>query len=368
MGWDEKLDEHIVLNIGGAVAVRLIDARPADVRAVRRQLGTLTPEVEEGSADVEIRFVADPIGGEATLIGKDDAARAGDEFLLMRGRHRFAFALGADGAIRIRARHDSGEIPLLVPLLSAAAADRGLIPLHASAFVWKGRSVLLSGWSKGGKTEALLPFMERGAAFVGDEWLFMAPDEPVVSGIPEPIRIWDWHLEDLPALTGRLTGRERTRLTGWRTAAGLFRRLGRASSILTRVADQADKQRYVQIDPARGFGADRYVPRTPVDVVFLLQSSTAPGVRVAAADPATVARRIAASTTFEHLRVLEAELKQQYGFPERAHRLWEAVEARTAELESRLAGLPVFEVTHPYPVPTGDLFDAMVPFVEGAGA
>ena len=38
----------------------------------------------------------------------------------------------------------------------------------------------------------------NGARYVGDEWVYVAADGSRVSGIPEPVRVWDWHLHDLP--------------------------------------------------------------------------------------------------------------------------------------------------------------------------
>ena len=63
------------------------------------------------------------------------------------------------------------------------------------------------GWSKGGKTEALLAAMARGCLLRGRRVGLPHPDGEML-GLPEPIRVWDWHLEQFPELRQR--GRQAT--------------------------------------------------------------------------------------------------------------------------------------------------------------
>ncbi len=96
-------------------------------------------------------------------------------------------------------------VPLLIPILNLTALNRGILPLHASAFRYQDVGVLTTGWSKGGKTETLLAFMDRGANYIGDEWVYISDDGRHMTGIPEPIRVWEW------PHTGRaLAGKRRT--------------------------------------------------------------------------------------------------------------------------------------------------------------
>ena len=104
-------------------------------------------------------------------------------------------------------------VPLLIPILNMTLLARGVLPLHASAFVHEGTGVVATGWSKGGKTEALLAFASRGAEYVGDEWVYVASDGARVHGIPEPIRIWRWQLRQLPEYERMIKPAERARLT-----------------------------------------------------------------------------------------------------------------------------------------------------------
>ena len=61
-------------------------------------------------------------------------------------------------------------------ILNFTLLSKDCVPLHASAFTHQGKGILLTGWSKGGKTEALLAFAQHGARYVGDEWIILSGD------------------------------------------------------------------------------------------------------------------------------------------------------------------------------------------------
>ncbi len=122
-----------------------------------------------------------------------------------------------------------GTIPLLVPIVNLTALGRGLLPIHASAFVHAGLGVLVTGWAKGGKSEVLLAFAARGASYVGDEWVYLADDGSRMVGLPEPIRLWDWQLRAMPEFAARLTRGQRARLASTRALGVGARRRGRGT-------------------------------------------------------------------------------------------------------------------------------------------
>ncbi len=51
------------------------------------------------------------------------------------------------------------RVPLLTANVNLVVLGNGALPLHAAAFRFDGTGVLVTGWSKGGKTETLLAFM-----------------------------------------------------------------------------------------------------------------------------------------------------------------------------------------------------------------
>lgn len=89
-------------------------------------------------------------------------------------------------------------VPLLIPILNLTLLRKDCIPLHVSAFIYNGVGILTTGWSKGGKTTVLLAFASEGASYVAAEWVILTKDGQTMYGLPEPIRVRDWHIEQLP--------------------------------------------------------------------------------------------------------------------------------------------------------------------------
>jgi hypothetical protein len=364
------VSEAVDYDLGGIVGIRLQGATPAEERLVTRQLGPIRSRLAR-EPDLVIRFVEKlALGGPLRLLGADDVGYcAPDAFVVLRGKQksRARVLLPLDrvgGSLEIVCERGLAAVPHLVALVNLTALARGALPLHASAFLWNGTGVLATGWAKGGKTEALLAFLTEGAAYVGDEWVYLAGDGSRMIGIPEPIRVWDWQLEEVPWLAGRLRRGERARLAGLRAAAGATGRIaagtGRAAGLARRARPLLDRQRYVHVPPREVFGADRCIGEAVPSKLFFVATHEAPEVVVSPADPAEIARRMVFSLGEERADLLSCYRKFRFAFPERSSPLLEDCEARERELLARaLGGLEAYEVLHPYPVPIPALFQAM---------
>jgi hypothetical protein len=356
-------------DLHGIVGVRLLGAAPAEERMVTRQLGPIRARLER-EPDLVIRFVDRlELRSPLRLLGVDDAGFTDDAFLVLRGKRksRARVALPLDrlgGGAEIVCERGLAAVPHLVAIVNLTALARGALPLHASAFLWNGTGVLATGWAKGGKTEALLAFLTEGAAYVGDEWVYLAGDGSRMFGIPEPIRVWDWQLEHVPWLRGRLPRAERARLAGLRAVARASGRLaggsGKAADWARRVRPLVDRQRYVHVPPLEVFGAERCVPEAAPRKLFFVASHEAADVVVRPADPGEIARRMVFSLAEERADLLSCYRKFRFAFPEATHPVLEGCEARErAMLEKALAGMEAYEVLHPYPVAIPALFEAM---------
>ena len=263
---------------------------------------------------------------------------------------------------------------MLVPLLNATLLARGHLPLHAAAFVHRGRGVVATGWSKGGKTETLLAFMANGARYVADEWLYLAPGGASMFGIPEPIRVWNWHLRSLPELRARLSHGARARLSLLDFVAGGMSRVtaggARHGSVVTRTLNRAsalvENQLCVDLAPERLFGAAASLngspgssPLWPERVLFVV-SHEHPEISVRPIDPREVAERMLFSLAEEDQRLTSCYHKFRYAFPGRTNEFLErADERRRTLLHAALAGKDTFEVRHPYPVSLPELYRAL---------
>jgi len=208
---------EVDFDVHGLAGIRLIGASPADAASVRRQLGPLEGALHR-DPDIVIRFV-DRLKTSSCVrfLGLHEAGFTDDAFLILRSKHKSSAKVAVDfteigGQTRIVCERGLRAVPLLIPILNLSLLARGVLPLHASAFVHEGTGVVATGWSKGGKTEALLAFAARGAQYVGDEWVYVSRDGTHVSGIPEPIRIWHWQLDQLPEYAALISKREHARL------------------------------------------------------------------------------------------------------------------------------------------------------------
>ena len=288
--------------------------------------------------DITIRFVDRvEVQGALRLLGRE-AAYGDDEFLVLRGRRKTTVRVKIPVAdigttpLEIVAERGLSAVPFLLPIIMLTLLSKGIVPVHASAFVAGGRGTLVTGWAKGGKSEALLAFADRGATYVGDEWVFVTADGAAMAGLPEPMRLWDWQLAMVPRLRDRIGLGRRVRLG---TAASMSRLLagdGRALPVIRssapgdlarRLGAMAENQRSLQIPPERVFDGALRSGLVPLDSVVLIESSTDP---VAAAEPidgTILARRTAATVDPRAARHQALYLTFRYAFPERRNQLIE---------------------------------------------
>ncbi|MGH3035376.1 MAG: hypothetical protein ACRDON_12600 [Gaiellaceae bacterium] len=366
---------EIDYDLHGLVGIRLVDASPRDAAAVTRQLGPIQARLER-EPDIVIRFV-DRLATSSRLrhLGVEEAGFTDDAFLVLRSKHKapakvqIAFTEIGERC-EIVCERGLPAVPLLIPIVNLTVLHKGAVPLHASAFVHDGTGVVATGWSKGGKTEAMLAFVSRGAQYVGDEWVYITGDGERVFGIPEPIRVWDWHLQELPryrALAGR---GERVRLRAIKSLLsleGVFT-TPRARSLalargFRRVAPLLRKQLFVDIPPERLVAGGLGTLSGGFERLFFLASHDAPDVRVEPIDPLEVGRRMVFSLQHERLPFMTYYLMFRFAFPDRRNPvIEEAEELQREALERVLAGKPAYAVYHPYPASIPALFDAMSPY------
>ena len=351
-------------DVHGLAALRVLGASPADAAVIDRQLGGLRASLDR-DPDVVVRFVDRIEGsGPVRLLGLGEAGFTDDAFLLLRSRHkaRARVRIELDRAGRggeIVSERGVPAIPLLVAIVNLSVLANGGLPLHASAFLHGDTGVVATGWSKGGKTESLLAFMARGARFVGDEWVYVEPGGARVHGLPEPIRLWDWQIRQLAGVRARVPAGQRRRLAALRAAA-----VGARARAPERVAALLERQRHVDVAPARLFDDAGIALSAPFDRLFLMSSWEEPEIRVRPIAGAEVAARMASSLQYERAPLTAAYEQFRFAFPDRANPLLEDAPRRERELlDAIMAGREAHAVDHPYPVRLEGLFETMSPLV-----
>jgi hypothetical protein len=360
-------------DLHGIVRIRLIGASADDVAAVTAQLG-FPPGPAVGDPDIVVRFVERlPLSQPVRHLGVRDAGFTDDAFLLLRGPHKSRVHVripleDVGGSCEILCESGLRAVPLLIAVANASALAKGILPMHAAAFTHEGTGVLVTGWARGGKTETLLAFMARGAAYIGDEWVYLTPDGRML-GLPEPIKLWDWHLAEAPDFLAALDRPARARLRrfrgmdlGLRVAGHAL--AGRGKGLHARFQHLLESQRYVHVPPERLFGAQRCTLEGRLHKVVLVVSGDDRRVWAEPVDSLDVARRMVFSLEHERLDLRAAYLKFRFAFPQRCNPLLDQAGALQHELLTRaLDATEAYVLHHPYPAPIARLFETLAPLV-----
>ncbi|HEX6248363.1 MAG TPA: hypothetical protein VFZ64_10870 [Nocardioidaceae bacterium] len=360
-------------DLHGIVGVRLVDATHADLATVTRQLGPLRGDLA-GAPDITVRFVDRATASPLTHVGIGDSGYNDDGFFVLRrvggttARARIPFADVGRG-LEVVCERAMPAVPHLLALVNLTALAKGVLPLHASAFTLDGLGVLVTGWAKSGKTETLLAAVGRGACYVGDEWVYLTRDGNMY-GVPEPIRVWDWHLDQKPDILARRPRRDRARLATWR---GLGTLAATAAStplpgagLIRRGAPVVARQAYLQVPPEELFGAHRVRLHGRLDAAVLVMSHQDDGLVTRDAGPEEISRRMASSLADERATLLVHYRQYRYAFPELSSSAVENAGRREARLLTAIFDdRPAAVVAHPYPCDIAALGDAVVRAAHG---
>ena len=364
---------RVDFDLYGLLGVRLIGASAADVAAVSRQLGQTRKPLNR-APDITLRFVSEAeMPRSMRYLGAHDAGYTNNRFFVLRSRHKSVTRVAVPfeqlgGPCELICQSGLAAVPLLVPIINLTLLGRGVLALHASAFVYQGTGILTTGWSKGGKTEALLTFAAQGAQYIGDEWIYLDADGRMF-GIPEPIRAWKWHLDSLPQLRRRLTRGQKRRLRVLGMAVGAARRFARGRAgqgglrgLLARALPLVEKQLFADLPAEQLFPDAARAQGSALERVFFVGCHEEPGVTARPIEPHEIADRMVHSLAEEREPLMSYYRMFRFAFPERESALLEQASRLEHELLVRhLAERPCYEVVHPNPMDLADLYRAMRP-------
>ncbi|HMQ30941.1 MAG TPA: hypothetical protein PKD53_09440 [Chloroflexaceae bacterium] len=360
--------DGVDFSLHGLVGVRLVNAGPGEVATVTRQLGPLRGPIA-GTPDLTIRFVERlPAAGTVKLLGVEEGGFTEDAFLVLRSKHgarvRAQIPLGQVGRpCEIICERGLSSVPLLKPIITLTALQKGVLPIHASAFSYRGVGVITTGWQEGSKTGTLLTFMAQGARFIADDMVYLHAEANRMYGIPEPINLRARYLQAFPQLRRAIGRRERARLFAAGAAARVAgaARPPRLRRLLRKLLDGTTATR---IHPHALFGAEACAMAGEPQVVFLTVGRQAPGVEVVPGDHDEVATRIATALEYELLTLKSFYYMFRFAFPDQPNPAFERSADRQQELLRRaLAGKRVYAVYHAYPASVAELYAAMSPLV-----
>jgi hypothetical protein len=358
------------------VGIRLIDPSLQDTNSVSKQLGLLKTSLNY-NPDILIRFV-DRLAISSTMqyLDINESGYTDNSFVVLRSKHkasaRVQIAFDQIGQqCEITCERGLPAVPLLIPIINLTALVKGALPIHASAFQFKGKGILTTGWSKGGKTEMLMAFMMNGATYIGDEWIYINNNGKHMHGIPEPIRLWDWHLQMLPSYRTRIPRADRIRLGVIKLIQSLDKPLSEGpvvkrlfAKMFSRLRPVLKHQLHVDISPRQLFKQNTEDLSSTFDKVFFLSSNDSPEIVVQPIDPLEIASRMVFSYQYEQMNFLSYYWAFRFAFPQ----LQNDYIVRTEELQRQrlmevLANKESFGVYHPYPVSLPALYEAVYPFM-----
>ena len=359
----------------GLIRIRLVDPPPGILGRLRRELGPLRASKDGPDPDLSIRFVdALPISNDLRYLGLHQAAYdAGTFYLLDSQGRRAAVAIDQLGEpCEVVCEREMAHIPLLRDAVSLRLLAKGHVMLHSSAFIAEGKTVLVTGWQKGGKTELLLGFMSDGARFVSDEWTVLRKDTRALLGATGGLDVWDWHFRQLPDYWRKIRPSERIRLRllglyrAWYRLVRPPRVSGFGLDLLHRLSEEGAVAAAGQVrtTPTRLFDGPPSRD-AQLDLILLAAVATGPS-RARRLDPAEVASRMVGSQTYERKRLYDAYAAFRYAFPTRGNPILDSAPDRELELLTAFMGdIPAYEVVHPYPVSLGELRDLVRPLLAG---
>jgi hypothetical protein len=346
----------------GLLRVRAESANERQLARIAHQLG-VEPRRSSGRADLTISFAPATTEGRPLAMAGPDAGAVDGSFVIVDGGARTAIpfdALGRGTVIRC----DPGvtSVPHLIPLVNALFLGIGVLPLHASTADLNGQGIATAGWSKGGKTEALLALMSAGAAPVADEWTYVEPASRVAHGALGPVRLTAEHLSERPELRRLVGARRRARMSV--AGAGLRAYRGILTRSWRRVPAFGWLHRFVGLlETASGadlglaaLGAEGGMRTVRLRQIVLVMASEGPETSLSTIDAPTAVERMVAAHMHHRRALLDRYETFRFCFPERRSELIETLETRERALLAELFGedeVPV--VTHPHPASIGQL-------------
>ncbi|UCH24729.1 MAG: hypothetical protein JSV66_12345, partial [Trueperaceae bacterium] len=360
-------------DIQGVVGIRLIDPTPGFARSFAKRFGPYQTALQR-EPDITIRFQSEISHSGLKLLGLQKAAFSDDGFFLLSSHSgvveaKIPFEAVGDRC-EILCRSDVQSVPLLLDIVKLTFLKKGYVPLHASAFMYKECGVLVLGWEKGGKTEALLSFANHGAQYVGDEWVIVSADGEQMFGIPVPIAIREWQFKYLRFFSPKIGLQRRAIFRGIHLLDAIYRAfwLGKDRSsffaeALNRALPVLKNQLKVTVPPQIMFQSRDRSQGVALDKLFLIMSAASPEVMVEPGNPLDIAERMVTSNMYEQQYFLKHYHAFKFAFPESRNELIEQGDVLQRELLRRaFADKEAYTVLHPYPVAFERLFQRMKPY------
>lgn len=360
-------------DIHGIVGIRLINPTEEDAYAVANGLGQYQTAIER-KPDITIYFKENLPTPALTYLGLDYAGFTDEGFYILSSKENLKVRIPFErvgSQFEILCESGLHSLPWFFDLINLTLLKKNYLPLHASAFVYNGVGVVVTGWTKGGKTEALLAFANHGAHYLGDEWVILSGDGKEMFGVPVPICVWEWYFKSIPKLLPKVGMQRKFLFKVIHSLDGIHRRFEKGSfknsfpvKILGQALPSLKRQLNIRALPEELFKNRVRKLATP-DKIILSISQNDPNIYIEGCEPSEIARRMISSNELEQAPFLEFYKAFKFAFPNLRNAFLENIdELQYALLCSAFANKKAYKVYHPYPVSLENLFNQLKPLCE----
>jgi len=359
-------------DIQSIVGIRLINPTAEDEASVEKQLGPFQGCLDR-NPDIVIHFRNKLLTPKLKYLDLDYSAFTDDGFYVFKnGRKVRKVQIPFEkigGECEILCESNVGAIPMLNEIINLTLLRKGYIPLHASAFRYNGNCILAMGWTKGGKTEALLSFANHGAQYIGDELLVLSGDGEEMFGLPVPICLWHWQFKYIPNLVPKIGTQRKILFKCIYLAEKIFytfRKKGMKNSFWIEILEKAlpiiKRQLKIMVLPQDIFKNQYCKSKVNPDKIFLMMSHNKPEIKIEPCNPVEIARRMASSHVYEQLELIKYYNAFKFAFPSLKNEFLENIGKLQNDLLCRaFRGKTAYKVLHPYPTAFEDLFNQLKP-------
>ena len=369
--YNKTINKNTVdFDIHGIVGIRLVNPSEIDIKNISRQLSHFKSELIR-EPDITIVYREKWDIGDITYLGLNEVGfNDGGFYILSSGKHPLKVKIPFEQIgtkCEIICEQGVVGIPLLNRIINITFLKKKYLPIHASAFSYNNLNVLIIGWTKGGKSEALFSFVNHGARFIGDETIMLSADGKQMFGIPVPVSIWEWQFSEIPELMPPLKMKQKILFSGIHFLDGIYNlsksiKLHNNSfvSLLGDALPTIKKKLNIRVAPEKIFNGKLNWEKVKLDKIVLTMSYSQDDIEISECDKYELIDRMICSNLDEFDSLYKYYSAFKFAFPGTQNEFLESIPDIYYELLPKaITGIESYKVLHPYPVSYEKLYGAM---------
>ena len=369
--YNKSINKNTVdFDIHGIVGIRLVNPSEIDIKNISRQLSHFKSELIR-EPDITIVYREKWDIGDITYLGLNEVGfNDGGFYILSSGKHPLKVKIPFEQIgtkCEIICEQGVVGIPLLNRIINITFLKKKYLPIHASAFSYNNLNVLIIGWTKGGKSEALFSFVNHGARFIGDETIMLSADGKQMFGIPVPVSVWEWQFSEIPELMPPLKMKQKILFSGIHFLDGIYNlsksiKLHNNSfvSLLGDALPTIKKKLNIRVAPEKIFNGKLNWEKVKLDKIVLTMSYSQDDIEISECDKYELIDRMICSNLDEFDSLYKYYSAFKFAFPGTQNEFLESIPDIYYELLPKaITGIESYKVLHPYPVSYEKLYGAM---------